>query len=157
MFLAAKIFREKADDRLPEMGFFWEQNGRKFRRRERSLCHNNRSQSSLCPRHSASVINGLPARVARWFIFKPESRFWVNFGWSWNVKCFGMLFYRPLVCFTAIWYLHFIVIWYILGSFGIFFPVLISCTKKNLATLLPAVINALYDCQIVCCRCNCNV
>jgi hypothetical protein len=22
MFLAAKIFREKADDRLPEMGFF---------------------------------------------------------------------------------------------------------------------------------------
>jgi hypothetical protein len=26
-------------------------------------------------------------------------------------------------------------IWYILWSFGIFFPVLVFCTKKNLATL----------------------
>jgi hypothetical protein len=28
-------------------------------------------------------------------------------------------------------------IWYILWSFGLFFPVLVFCTKKNLATLLP--------------------
>jgi hypothetical protein len=28
-------------------------------------------------------------------------------------------------------------IWYILCSFGTFLPVLVSCTKKNLATLLP--------------------
>jgi hypothetical protein len=31
---------------------------------------------------------------------------------------------------------HFPVIWYILWSFSIFFPVLDYCTKKNLATLL---------------------
>jgi hypothetical protein len=28
-------------------------------------------------------------------------------------------------------------IWYILWSFGTFFPVLVFCTKKNLATLFP--------------------
>jgi hypothetical protein len=31
-------------------------------------------------------------------------------------------------------------IWYILYSFGTFFPVLVSCTKKNLATLLSSTI-----------------
>jgi hypothetical protein len=31
---------------------------------------------------------------------------------------------------------HFMIIWYILCSFGTFFPVLVSCTKKNLATLV---------------------
>jgi hypothetical protein len=31
---------------------------------------------------------------------------------------------------------HFIAIWYILGSFGTFSPVLVCCAKKNLATLL---------------------
>jgi hypothetical protein len=30
---------------------------------------------------------------------------------------------------------YFMCIWYILYSFGTFFPVLVSCTKKNLATL----------------------
>jgi hypothetical protein len=46
---------------------------------------------------------------------------------------FGM-FYGHLVYFTAIWYIS--------GLFGIFqsylvyFPILVNCTKKNLATLL---------------------
>jgi hypothetical protein len=31
---------------------------------------------------------------------------------------------------------HFMNIWYILCSFGTFFPVLVSCNMKNLATLL---------------------
>jgi hypothetical protein len=30
---------------------------------------------------------------------------------------------------------YFMTIWYILCSFGTFFPVLVPCTKKNLATL----------------------
>jgi hypothetical protein len=38
-------------------------------------------------------------------------------------------FYGHLVYFAAIWY--------ILWSSGIFFPVLVCCSKKNLATLLP--------------------
>jgi hypothetical protein len=38
------------------------------------------------------------------------------------------LFHGHLVYFTAIWY--------ILWLFGIFSPVLVYCTKKNLATLL---------------------
>jgi hypothetical protein len=56
----------------------------------------------------------------------------------------GQLFY-----FAAIWYVYFVAIWYILWPFGIFcghlvyfvaiwyiFPVLVCCTKINLATLL---------------------
>jgi hypothetical protein len=31
---------------------------------------------------------------------------------------------------------YFMAVWCILWSFGIFFPALVSCTKKNLATLL---------------------
>jgi hypothetical protein len=31
---------------------------------------------------------------------------------------------------------YFITLWYILCSSGTFFPVLVSCTKKNLATLV---------------------
>jgi hypothetical protein len=38
------------------------------------------------------------------------------------------IFYGHLVHFTAIWY--------ILWLFGIYFPALVFCTKKNLATLL---------------------
>jgi hypothetical protein len=32
-------------------------------------------------------------------------------------------------------------IWYMLCSFGTFFPVWVSCSKKNLATLLPTSVN----------------
>jgi hypothetical protein len=57
---------------------------------------------------------------------------WVNFVEPWNGKCCCMLwpfrkfyskfgtFYGPLVYFVVIWYI---------------FPVLVCCTKKNLATL----------------------
>jgi hypothetical protein len=41
------------------------------------------------------------------------------------------IFYGRFVYFTAIWY----ILW-ILRLFGIFYPVLVRCTKKNLATLL---------------------
>jgi hypothetical protein len=45
------------------------------------------------------------------------------------------LFYGHLEYFVNILD-FFMTIWYILCSFGTFFPVLVSCTKKNLATLL---------------------
>jgi hypothetical protein len=45
------------------------------------------------------------------------------------------ILYVHLVYFTAIGNITHIAIWYILWSFGIFFPVLVCCTKKNLATL----------------------
>jgi hypothetical protein len=35
-----------------------------------------------------------PIRVARWFIFKPNSQVWVNIGWSWNGKCLVWLSYQ---------------------------------------------------------------
>jgi hypothetical protein len=38
------------------------------------------------------------------------------------------LFYGQMVCFMAIWH----ILWW----FGIFFPVLVCYTEKNLATLL---------------------
>jgi hypothetical protein len=37
--------------------------------------------------------------------------------------------------FTAIWYMYIVAIWYILCLFGIFFPFLVCCGKKTLATL----------------------
>jgi hypothetical protein len=46
-------------------------------------------------------------------------------------RYFG-LFYGHLVYFTAIWYIL-LYIWYILWSFGIFFHVLVRCTKRNLS------------------------
>jgi hypothetical protein len=71
--------------------------------------------------------------VARWFLFKPKIPIWVNFGEVWNGKCLYILwpfgiFYRHLG--------YFMTIWYILCSFGTFFPVLVSCTDENLATLM---------------------
>jgi hypothetical protein len=77
----------------------------------------------------------LCTRVARRFVFKPEIPIWVNFRGPWIGKNgyilwpFG-IFYDHLV--------HFVFIWYVLCSFGTFFPFLVSCTKKNLATLLSA-------------------
>jgi hypothetical protein len=38
---------------------------------------------------------------------------------------------------------YFVAIWYILLVFGIFFPVLVCCTKKNLATLLTTGVNVM--------------
>jgi hypothetical protein len=56
--------------------------------------------------------------AARWLVFKPKIPIWVNFRGSCNRRC-----------------------WSTLWSFGIFrgllviFPVLVSCSKKNQATL----------------------
>jgi hypothetical protein len=39
-------------------------------------------------------------------------------------------------------------IWYILWSFGIFFPVLVCCTEKNLAALVMIQLDSqITDCQ----------
>jgi hypothetical protein len=60
-------------------------------------------------------------RVARWFVFKPESQIWVNFGGLLNGKCwyilwpFGIIFGRLLL---------FVVIWYI-------FPVLVRLVQEK--------------------------
>jgi hypothetical protein len=60
------------------------------------------------------------------------------------------IFYGHLVYFVAIWYIlwlfgifcghlvYFVANWYILWLFGIHSPVLVFCTKKNLATLMYA-------------------
>jgi hypothetical protein len=56
-----------------------------------------------------SFESGLPDGI----YFKPKFQIWVHFGGSCNVK-----------------------FWCILWTFGIFFPVLVCCTKKNLATQL---------------------
>jgi hypothetical protein len=76
----------------------------------------------------------LSARLARWYRFKPKIQICVNFGGSCNGRC---------------WYRYCISIWYILRPFGIFyghlayfwlfsiiFPVLVCCSKNNLATLM---------------------
>jgi hypothetical protein len=85
-------------------------------------------------------------RVARWYIFKPEIQIWVNFGGSFNRRCWYILwpfgiFQDHIVYLMAIWYIsrsyskfcghlvYFMVNLYI-------FPVLVCCTKKNLATLV---------------------
>jgi hypothetical protein len=73
-------------------------------------------------------------RVARWFVFKPEIPNWVSFGWPSIGNVYK--FYGHLEYFMKIWDILHITIRYILHSFGTFFPVLVSCTKKNLATLL---------------------
>jgi hypothetical protein len=81
----------------------------------------------------------LPDRVARWFVFKPKIQIWVNFE-GLAMEDVG-IFYGHLV--------HFMAFWYILWTFGIvrgnlifIFPVLVFCTKKNLATLLPEAVFA---------------
>jgi hypothetical protein len=70
---------------------------------------------------------------ARWYIFKPKIPFWVNFGRSCNGRCWYFL--RPLCLFYG-QIVYFMAIWYIMWSFGIFFPVWVYCTEKNLATLI---------------------
>jgi hypothetical protein len=55
-----------------------------------------------------------------------------KFCWVLAMEDVGIL-YVHLVYFTAIWFI-FVAFWYILWLFGIFFPVLVCCTKKNLAT-----------------------
>jgi hypothetical protein len=64
--------------------------------------------------------------------FQTKILIWVNFGMPYIGKRWYSLW--PSVIFHG--HLGYsMVIWYILCSFGTFFPVLVSCTKKNLATL----------------------
>jgi hypothetical protein len=80
-------------------------------------------------------------RVARWCIFEPKKfhlgKFWSVLHWiilvHFMVICsillpFGLHILRPfdIVCGNLV---YFILIWYI-------FPILVRCTKKNLATLI---------------------
>jgi hypothetical protein len=49
-----------------------------------------------------------------------------------------------LVYFVTIWSIlhhwkYFMAIWYFSWSFGIFIPILVFCTKKNLATLVETI------------------
>jgi hypothetical protein len=64
--------------------------------------------------------------------FQSKIQIWVNFGRPCNRRCWYCLwpiciFYSQMVYFMAIRYN--------LWSFGIFFPVWVCCTEKNLATL----------------------
>jgi hypothetical protein len=65
-------------------------------------------------------------RVARWFVFKPKNP---NLGKFWRALDLKMFIYFNFMG-------YFMTIWYILCSLGTFFPVLVSCAKKNLATLV---------------------
>jgi hypothetical protein len=83
-------------------------------------------------------IRPLQTRDARWFVFKPKIPIWVNFAGSCNSKCwyilcpFGLFLRGHWKYFVVIWYIlwsfgifcghlvYFVVIWYILWSFGIF-------------------------------------
>jgi hypothetical protein len=74
-------------------------------------------------------------RVARWFVFKPKIPSWLNFGGS----CYGKSWYifmtiwsilRPLETFFGL------LVYIVVYIFGIFSPVLVFSTKKNLATLV---------------------
>jgi hypothetical protein len=95
--------------------------------------------------------------MAIWYILLPFGIFychlvyftaiWYIFTTIWYILWPFGIFYGHLVYFTAIWYIllpfgifycHlviFLATWYICGLFGIFFTVLVSCVKKNLATL----------------------
>jgi hypothetical protein len=76
--------------------------------------------------------------------FRPNIAIWVNIGGPCNRRCWYSLwtfclFYGHYIIFwpfgthTYLYcghLVHFLVIWYILWSFGIFFPVLVCCNEK---------------------------
>jgi hypothetical protein len=62
----------------------------------------------------------------------------LNVGKFWRALDWKMLIYLHILWPLGIFCRHlghFMTIWYILCSFGTLFPVLVSCTKNNLATL----------------------
>jgi hypothetical protein len=76
-----------------------------------------------------------PTRVARVFIFKPKIPNWINFGGpyvDWTMCIYFMAIWNILLSFGLFFdhLVHFVLIWCI-------FAVLLSCTKKNLATPSP--------------------
>jgi hypothetical protein len=93
---------------------------------------------TLCRRKHFCFLNalgsGLPDGT---YIFEPKIPFLVNFGGSYNGRCWYVLrqfgiFYGQLLSFMAIWC--------IFGSSGIFFPVLVCSTMKNQATLTRMIV-----------------
>jgi hypothetical protein len=78
----------------------------------------------FCFSRANSCLLTQQCRVARWFIFKPKILIWVRF--------VGVLQWKMLVYFMS--YSHmvlFVVIWYILLSFGIFFRLGILYQEKS--------------------------
>jgi hypothetical protein len=71
------------------------------------------------------------SRVARWFIFKPKIPVCVNFEGSSNVVMYILCPFDQFSGHLA----YIMAIWYISSHLGTFSPVLVWCTKKNLATL----------------------
>jgi hypothetical protein len=51
---------------------------------------------------------------------------------------FGV-FLGHLVILVPLWYTYFMATWYFCVRFGILFPILVCCTEKNLATLVPFI------------------
>jgi hypothetical protein len=72
------------------------------------------------------------ARVARWFVFKQKIPIWENLGEPCNGKSWYIL--EPL----GIFYGKFGIFGILCGHLVYFPPVLVFCTKKNLATLVCA-------------------
>jgi hypothetical protein len=69
-----------------------------------------------------------------------------NLGKFWRALYWKMLLYF-MVIWNILWtYGIFMAIWYILCSFGTLYPVLVKCTKKNLASLPSSPIRAI-DCK----------
>jgi hypothetical protein len=76
------------------------------------------------------LIAPLESRVASWFVFKPKIQIWVNFGGPCTGRCRHILwtlgpFYNLLLYFWTFGIVR--------GNL-VFFPVLVFCTKENLAT-----------------------
>jgi hypothetical protein len=59
-----------------------------------------------------------------------------NLGKFWKALQWEMLVYVIATWSIYGHLVYFVALWYILWLFGTFFPVLVSCTKKNLATLV---------------------
>jgi hypothetical protein len=64
----------------------------------------------LPPKMLATVFIVVRGRVARWYIFRTKIANWVNFGGSFNGRCWCILwpfevFYGHLIHFMAIWYI----------------------------------------------------
>jgi hypothetical protein len=88
-------------------------------------------------KHPKKTQFRIETRVARWFAFKPKIPLSVNF---WRAVDWKMLIYFMAICYisrtlriSSDHMVHFVFIWYI-------FPVLVSCTKKNLATLFETIL-----------------
>jgi hypothetical protein len=105
------------------------------------------SESNGTDENRAS-LPGLPDGI---HICLPEIQIWVNFGGNCNGRCWhilrpfglfcGHFVYFTEICYFlypfGIFYIHLVFSISILYSCGIFSPVLVYCTKKNLAILQP--------------------